>query len=178
MKNQKSSGFTLVEILTAIVVLAILLGIGIPSLTAIMRQNRLAGKTNELIGALALARSEAVKRGSRVSICSANAAGDDCSGGIDWSNGWLLFSDSEGNEGEIDADGTAPDDTIIQSWAAPSLESIDLTSSHASITFMSSGAATVQTSFTVRPQNCTGAGNARRIDVALSGRASKSNGDC
>ncbi|HEX7115981.1 MAG TPA: GspH/FimT family pseudopilin [Steroidobacter sp.] len=164
--------------MTAIVVLAILLGIGIPSLTAIMRQNRLAGQTNELIGALALARSEAVKRGTRVSICSANADGDDCSGETDWGNGWLLFTDSEGDQGEIDADGTEPDDTIIQVWPAPSLESINLTSSHASITFMSSGAAAVVTSFTVRPKNCSGAGNARRIDVALSGRASKANSNC
>jgi type IV fimbrial biogenesis protein FimT len=170
--RDKSHGFTVLELLTTMTIVAVLLGIGVPSFTALIRQNRLASHTNEFILTLAVARSEAVKRGGRTSICSSNAAQTACSGATDWGNGWLIFSDPDGAAGTIDPDGTAPDDTIVQAWPAPTEEAMNVASARAFISYGSDGRADVATVFTVSPHSCTG-NDARTISVSLSGRASK-----
>ncbi|MDR2165266.1 MAG: GspH/FimT family pseudopilin [Zoogloeaceae bacterium] len=62
------SGLTLVEFMVAIVVLAILTTISIPSLRAMIQRNRVSAYSSELVGALGLARSEAIKRGMSASV--------------------------------------------------------------------------------------------------------------
>lgn len=175
--RDKSRGFTLLELLTTVSVAAVLLGIAVPSFTAIIRQNRLASQTNEFIVTLAVARSEAVKRGGRISVCSSNAAQTACSGAGDWGNGWLLFSDLDGAPGTIDPDGTAPDDTVVQAWPAPAEEAMNVASARAFISYGSDGRADAATTFTVSPNSCTG-NDARTISVSLSGRASKATAAC
>lgn len=86
-------GFTLTELMITVAVAAILLTVGIPSFQQMMRNNRAAAHMNEMISALNLARSEAAKRGGRVSLCpSTNQAA--CTGGTDWSQGWIVFTDT------------------------------------------------------------------------------------
>ena len=58
-----SRGFTLIELMVTLTVMAILLSIAAPSFTSLMAANRMSTQTNEFIGALNLARSEAVRRG-------------------------------------------------------------------------------------------------------------------
>lgn len=78
---------------------AIVVTIGVPSFQEIIRNNRLATQTNDIVMALNLARSEAIKRGTTVSVCkSSNGTqcnASDCSGGagdsIGWTEGWLVF---------------------------------------------------------------------------------------
>lgn len=65
-----AQGFTLVELMVALAVAAILLGIGVPSFMNIMERNRAASQTNELLGALQTARSEAVRRNATHRFCS------------------------------------------------------------------------------------------------------------
>jgi type IV fimbrial biogenesis protein FimT len=82
--------------MVTITVAAILLAIAVPSLREFILNNRLAAATNDLVGDLALARAEAVRRGSRVTVCASNdasAASPTCSG-TDWSAGRLVFSDA------------------------------------------------------------------------------------
>ncbi len=95
----RKSGFTLLELILTIALATIIITIGVPSFQEIIRNNRLTTQTNDLVMALNLARSEAIKRGTTVSICKSsngtqcNANG--CSGGagdsIGWSEGWLIF---------------------------------------------------------------------------------------
>lgn len=97
-------GFTLIELMVTISVLAILLAIAVPSFQGLVLSSRLVTTTNDLASALAIARSEAVKRATRVTVCkSANsgAASPVCSAGANWQDGWIVFVDS-GVAGTVD----------------------------------------------------------------------------
>lgn len=84
-------------------ILVILVGIAVPSFREMLLDNRRTTTVNELLSNLMLARSEAVKRGRPVSICAAVPGGTaSCAGGADWSRGWLVFVDADGN-GDIAA---------------------------------------------------------------------------
>lgn len=89
---RKEQGFTLIELMIGIGVMGILLAIAIPSFSQMMLNNRSQAQGEELVAALNYTRSEAVKRGKRVSICASNGAGG-C--GTDWTNGFLVFVDTE-----------------------------------------------------------------------------------
>lgn len=84
MKNQ--SGFTLIELLIVMVIAAVLLSLGVPSLRATIQSNRIATVSNDLIGALQFARSESIRRGEDVTVCSTDDV-INCTTG--WANGWL-----------------------------------------------------------------------------------------
>jgi type IV fimbrial biogenesis protein FimT len=82
------SGFTLIELLVTVTVAAILLGLAAPSFRDIATRNRLANSSNDVISSVIYARSEAVRRGETISICS-SANGTSCGG--TWNNGWIIF---------------------------------------------------------------------------------------
>lgn len=85
-------GFTLVELLLAVAVAAVLIGIGVPSFTQSIRNSRLTTSANEFLTALNMARSEAVKRGVQVTMRrKGSTAGR-------WDDGWDVFVDSDANE--------------------------------------------------------------------------------
>jgi type IV fimbrial biogenesis protein FimT len=91
-KTHAQSGFTLIELLITIVVVAVLIAIAAPSFTTLIANQRSEGTAEDLVAALQLTKSEAVKRGTRVSLCAANTGGTAC--GSDWTEGWLMFVDS------------------------------------------------------------------------------------
>lgn len=101
-------GFTLVELLVVLAVGSILLAIAIPGYAFLVNAGRLATVTNDLVTVLHLARSEAVKRSARVTVCktgSTLAATPACDATADWHEGWLVFVDG-GVPGVIDANDT------------------------------------------------------------------------
>ena len=103
-------GFTLVELLVVLAVMGILLTIAIPGYAFLMNTNRLAAVTNDLVSAIQLARSEAIKRGMRVTVCktsNAMAVTPTCDTTASWQQGWLVFVDG-GTRGVID-----PSDTLL-----------------------------------------------------------------
>lgn len=71
MSLRRQNGFTLVELMIAVVVLGVLATIAFPSFQSTIRSNRIATTSNDLIASMALARSEAVKnrRGGGVCLC-------------------------------------------------------------------------------------------------------------
>lgn len=101
MQRQRQSGVTLVELLIGIAVLVTLMAIGIPSYSQFIKNNRLAGQTNDLVVAFQLARNEAVKHGSGAVVCASDDQAT-CSGSTDWSSGWIVFSDLD-QEGDLEA---------------------------------------------------------------------------
>jgi type IV fimbrial biogenesis protein FimT len=92
----QQSGVTLLELMVVLAVSAILLAIGIPSFAAISANNRLVNATNSMVASLHLARSEAIKRNSRVVLCT-SATGTSCAPSGGWHQGWLVFHDSNNN---------------------------------------------------------------------------------
>jgi len=61
-------GFTLVELMVTVAVLAILLGVAAPSLVDLLRQNRITSVANEVLGLVQYGRSEAIKRASEINL--------------------------------------------------------------------------------------------------------------
>ncbi len=87
-----NKGFTLIEALITVVILAILAGWGIPNMQRLVNSNRVATTTNEMISALNLARIEALKNGRGAGIC-ASSNGTSCTG--TWASGFLVWADTD-----------------------------------------------------------------------------------
>ncbi len=93
---KRDAGFTLIELMITLVIVGILAGIGVPALKTFIQGNTLIASTNELVSALNIARSEAIKLDSRVSICE-SSNGSTCTTTGKWQNGWIVFVDADGN---------------------------------------------------------------------------------
>jgi type IV fimbrial biogenesis protein FimT len=97
METLRPKGFTLLEMMVTLFIASILFAVAIPSFKTMSARNRLVTYTNDLIASVNLARSEAVRRGSPVTICHTDD-GETCSGS--WSTGWITFADPD-NDGDI-----------------------------------------------------------------------------
>lgn len=92
MKN----GFSLIELMATVAIVAIVVAIGTPSFVGAIKNNRLTGQLNSLIGALSYARSEAAKQGQNsVTICGSNDSAT-CNSDS-WETGWIIFRDGDSN---------------------------------------------------------------------------------
>jgi type IV fimbrial biogenesis protein FimT len=162
-------GFTLIELMTAILVLGIVLGFAIPGFREMTRNNRIAGAQNDLLTALALARNEALHRSTTVSIC---ASADGASCGTDWTRGWIVFTDT-GTAGTVDGG-----DEPLQKWGAVEGDT-QLTGSNAYLTYSATGMLTPAAArqFTVYYSQCVG-DKARLVSVAPIGAVSGTKKAC
>lgn len=86
-------GYSLVELLVVLAICGILLSVALPSFASFARDARLSSAANDLLSAVALARSEAIKRGARVTLCT-SSSGTACEPGVGWHSGWVLFVDT------------------------------------------------------------------------------------
>lgn len=86
-------GFTLIELMVTVAVLAIIAAIGVPSLQGFIASSRLRSTTHDLYSALQTARMEAIRRNARVTVCKANATLTNCNNSGTWNGGWLVFVD-------------------------------------------------------------------------------------
>ncbi len=91
--HRHARGFTLVELLTSLGVLALLTTVGVPGALQLMGNQQLVSARNTLAANLSLARSESIKR--RQPVLVDNVDGD-------WASGWRVFVDPN-NNGQLDA---------------------------------------------------------------------------
>lgn len=170
------AGFTLIELMVAIALVAILITLAAPSFKSIIQSNAISNAVNTFMADMRYARSEAIRRGGRVVMCRSDApeaASPACGsgsgpGGNGWVSGWIIFYDQDGN-GTRTAASTDP----VLRVQSP-MTSVDSIAEASSTKFLFSG--------TGRLQNLTstttlqfGGGNfpnttQRVVCVSLSGR--------
>ena len=182
-----SKGFTLIEMLVVLAIIAIVVTLSTP-LSNIYKQNRVSTHVQEFVGALNVARSEAVSKGIPVSICipvrttNNNVVTTSCAPAInantDWSNGWIVFSDVVGNGDCIFQPGNTPtSDTILNersSLGGGFTFGLDNTNGNAPacITYTAAGVVTLaSTGFWKLCDPAYGDNLNRTINVTLTGRA-------
>ena len=88
--GRRSSGFSLVELMITIAVLAVIIAISAPSFTGVFNSNRLTSRANELGASLQVARSEALRRNAPVVVCRSEN-GTDCAGALGSWDTWITI---------------------------------------------------------------------------------------
>ncbi|MEX3979531.1 GspH/FimT family pseudopilin [Paraburkholderia sp. EG287A] len=173
----KSGGFTLVETMVVIILLAVCATVSTPVFTAWRVRDQVDARANALLGTLAYARNEAIRRKSRVTVCRVDAAhtcleaAKACPSGIaDWSCGWAVMIERAG--------------ASIPLRIQPALDAISVASGLAAITFSPPAGQTIGSlrNFEIAPRAPSaaqrGAGWRRCIRIAQGGRARISDGAC
>ena len=99
----KCRGFTLVETMVVIVLLAICATVSTPVFTAWRVRDQVDARANAMLGTLAYARNEAIRRKVRITVCRVDAARNclaaakACPSGLaDWSCGWAVMLERAG----------------------------------------------------------------------------------
>jgi type IV fimbrial biogenesis protein FimT len=95
----KATGFTVIELLFVVALIAVLLGIGAPALQT-MVTNRISTAAGDLMTDLTFARATAINRSQRVGVCASSDQAT-CSGSS-WTQGWIVYMDANSN-GNFDA---------------------------------------------------------------------------
>jgi type IV fimbrial biogenesis protein FimT len=115
-------------------IVAILLGIGVPSYRYVTTSNRLSSEVNGLLGDLQFARSEAIREGQTITVCS-STDGQNCAvaNTTAWHNGWIVFSDA--NNDQTVQSATEPVLRVQRSFSSPD----DFESSVSAVTFNREG---------------------------------------
>ncbi len=93
INKQKNLGLTLVELLITLTIVSIVVGLAVPSFSALTKSNALTSQSNYFTSAIQLARSEAIKRNTRVIVCT--RSGTSCGTTSDWEDGWIVFADDD-----------------------------------------------------------------------------------
>lgn len=148
----RPGGFTLTELMITVTIAAVLLGIGVPSLSSFMGSQAITTASHDVTAMLVLARSEAIKR-------NANVVATPVSG--DWKNGWTV---------DVTVGGAT---TTLGKQSA--YNGLTITSPVASVTYGSNGR--VQGS-TVPTFEITGSSHTRCVKVTLSGLPNGKTGSC
>lgn len=95
--NTGARGFTLLELMIVVALLAVSLSLVAPSMSGLIQDNRQVSAVYALRATLNLARSEALAQRQFVEVCGTDTAGTGCSGDADWSRGYLAFVDLDGD---------------------------------------------------------------------------------
>ncbi len=165
----KTAGWTLVELMVALVLLVVVAGMAIPSFTELNRSNQMTTAANEVLHALQTARHEAASRGRTVTAC-ASSNGQSCDG--NWGDGWMVFVNTGLQGGGAPADigeilRIGESSTVVTTRSGAPLVSFGGTGE------VVLGAGTIELE---RP-GC-GPGEGRQIRVTAGGSAGVSSMDC
>ncbi len=97
---KKISGFTLLELLVTMGIAGVAVALAVPAVTSIVQKGKMTTFGNDLVSAIHVARSEAIKRSAVACVCpstNAMAVTPACSGADEWETGWIAFYDSSGD---------------------------------------------------------------------------------
>ena len=95
-------GFTLLELMVTVAIIAILAMLAAPSFNDAILSNKLASFSNNFVASATLARGEAIKRNATVTLCVvATEISKTCTTSGDWEQGWIVFNDID-DDGILD----------------------------------------------------------------------------
>ncbi|HJR72154.1 MAG TPA: GspH/FimT family pseudopilin [Luteimonas sp.] len=100
LERASHAGFTLVELVVTLAVVAIIVSMAVPSFTGLMNSNRLTSQSNEIIAALQSARMDAIRRNAPAYFCSSNNNAT-CTNTSPWT-GWIVYTDID-RDNTVDA---------------------------------------------------------------------------
>jgi len=168
--QRRPRGFTLIELVAVLAIVAILVGVAAPAMTATMKSVQLSSASNDLFGSLLVARSEAIKRSGRVVVCT-SADGISCTAAGGWEQGWIVFHDSN-NDGMHG--GGEPVIQHVQALALELRVTGNLNVAHY-VSYAPTGASRLlgggfQSGTLTLCRQSEGAGEARQIIISSSGR--------
>ncbi len=98
MKTRHENGFTLYELMITVLIVGLVLSFGIPNFNEFTANSRMTSTANDLHAAFHMARSEAARAKTNVTICASTnsgAADPDCGG--TFNDGWIVFQDNDGD---------------------------------------------------------------------------------
>lgn len=151
-------------------ILGVLLSLAVPSFVSLIRSNRLTAAANDMLGAVAVARSEALKRGQRVVLCKSTNSST-CDNSASWGDGWIVFVDADN-----DSVRTAASEPLIRVGQSNESITASVTGTTVAdyISFTSRGSArtiagAVQSGLVTL---CISGQRGRQLDLVASGRAS------
>lgn len=154
---RRVQGASLLETMVVMAIVAVLAAIGIPGMVGLVRDVRQDTSVLEMISSLSFARSEAVMRGRRVTLCP-STDGVACLGRSFWDSGWIVFTDIDG-DGQVDAG-----EAILRSHG-PLHPSSTLRGGRLRITYQSTG---FSTGYNDTLELCDARGNAGARSLVLS----------
>jgi type IV fimbrial biogenesis protein FimT len=160
-----SRGFTLIEVLVTLTVLAVLTMVAAPSFNDAFLSNKLASFANSFVASAQLARSEAIKRNAVVRLCS-SADGAGCATAGTFQQGWIVFNDAN-NDGVV-----SPGETIIQVQQALSSDYHFTSSNGYSLAFQSIGAGATNAHLILCRATPSPGRQERTLDLSATGRIS------
>jgi type IV fimbrial biogenesis protein FimT len=105
---KKSHGFTLIELMVVIAIVAILVSLAAPSFKSMIQSSNMTSAVNTFLADMRFARSESIRRGGHVMMCRSNlpettqACNGTTGAGNGWLTGWIVFHDLN-NDGTKDA---------------------------------------------------------------------------
>lgn len=170
-------GFTVVELVVTLAVAAIVLATAVPSLATMVRNNRLAAASNELVTALQLARAEATRRGRPVSLCSSDDGATCAASTQGWAGRrWLVFQDAASSGAPVTGGAGFELIRVFNGVEA----GLALTSPQPYLRFASNGSvapAAAEQSFRLQPDACVG-DDRRSIVISRLGRVRTARGAC
>jgi len=112
MKKRQQHGFTLYELLTTIMIIGVIMAIGVPNMAEFTQNSRLTSTSNDMLASFYIARSEAARSKSNITICaSANSLDPAAACGGTFNDGWIIFVDLNG-----DLVHDAPAESIVKAF--------------------------------------------------------------